>query len=58
VHYYLIARNEQGASVEYRGDTRQDVLTQFDHTFERRGWQIELYNVEDQKKITIKKTFR
>lgn len=56
--YKLIATNDQGASVIYRGDTKSEVINDFDRTFERSGFTIEIYNTETGKTIQIKKTHR
>lgn len=41
-NYTLIAHNEQGASIEFSGDTQIGVLQDFDHVYSRRGFMIKI----------------
>lgn len=43
----LVAQNEQGAMVSRSGDTKNDVLNQFDKEYYRKGWKIFLYKFSE-----------
>jgi hypothetical protein len=47
----LIARNNQGASVEYTGSSKTETLRKFRAEYDRKGWEIE-YVDETGKTIT------
>lgn len=40
----LIARNKQGASVEFKGITKAEVLRNFKAEYSIKGWKIEYIN--------------
>ncbi|MFA5196702.1 MAG: hypothetical protein WC401_12965 [Bacteroidales bacterium] len=37
----LIARNKQGASIEYHGTSKADAMRRFRSEYDRKGWKIE-----------------
>jgi hypothetical protein len=55
--YQLIAINEQGASVEIKGNSKSELLKDFDNEYERSGYKITVYTPENEE-IEIKKTYR
>ena len=40
-HVILIARNKQGASVEFKGATKAEALRNFKTEYSIKGWKIE-----------------
>jgi hypothetical protein len=55
--YQLIAQNIQGASIEFKGNSKKEVLAKFDNEYERSGYKITVYTPENEE-IEIKKTYR
>jgi len=56
--FELIAHNEQGASVVYRGDTKKEVIQAFDSEYTRSGFVITIHNIDTGNYSEFKKTYR
>lgn len=60
--YKLTAKNESGASVEFKGETKKSVLNQFDNDYSRKGFMIFVEKFDDNghidTKSIIKSTYR
>jgi len=56
--YTLIAINESGASVEFKGATKMWVKCQFDAEYERDGFKIRILDSVDGAETILKSTFR
>ncbi len=56
--YTLIATNNQGATVRFGGDTKKDVIEQFDFEYKRSGFKIVLYNNYTGFISTLKLSYR
>ena len=57
--YKLTATNIYGAQLYKYDQTLKAVLNQFDNEYKRKGWKIDIYDLENPTKLyVVKSTFR